>query len=212
LVLAAGWLERQWQSPIIWQRRLATVGLPATCCLGLILITLVHYGNKAQPLLARLSGPPTPAQPMPLRRFDPTCRLRGWDFLGSQVDRLREKMRIEGIEPVLAASGWSLPGEIGFYCDGHPPVYSLGLAMGDRWSQYDFWRPNPMADAEEFRGRTFLFVGNYSPVLAEAFEKVEEPKIVTYCENGQPIACWGITICRGFRGFPETTKSNGKRY
>lgn len=204
LVLAAGYLDRQLRSPTVWHRRLATSGLIGSCALGLLLIALVHYSNQAHAALSWLSGPPTPAQPMPLRRFDPTCRLRGWHFLASEVDRQREQLRRDGIDPILAASGWSLPGELGFYCAGHPPVYSLGLALGDRWSQYDFWRPNPMSDADEFRGRDFIFVGIFSPVLADAFEKVEPPQIITYRENGHAIAAWGITICRGFRGFPKS--------
>ena len=47
-----------------------------------------------------LSGPATPECPTPLSRLDPTCRLRGWRTLAAAVDRLREQLRAEGIEPV----------------------------------------------------------------------------------------------------------------
>ena len=106
-------------------------------------------------------------------------------------------------EKVIGILRASLPGELAFYCAGHPTVYSFGLVLGDRHSQYDFWRPNPVADAAAFRGRTVIFVGNVAPALAAAFERVEPPRVVTYYEGGQPIACWGVTVCRGFRGFAD---------
>ena len=50
-------------------------------------------------------------------------------------------------EPVLAGMRWHIPGELAFYGRGRPEAYSLGLALEDRHSQYDLWRPNPTADA-----------------------------------------------------------------
>src|SRR5262249_18528595 len=137
----------------------------------------------------------------PLRRFDPTCRLRGWRFLAAAVDQLREELQADGIEPVLAASSWTLPGELGFYCQGHPVVYSLGLALGERHSQYDLWRPNPVSDSRAFLGRTFIFVGDGHPFLSDAFQRIDPPRIVLYKERAQPISCWKVTICHGFLGF-----------
>lgn len=201
MVLAAGWLARQLETPSLWYRRLLTGGLVSVCVLGLSLIGLMYFSPSAQPLLARLSGPATQRHPLPLRRFDPTCRLRGWQHLAAEVDRVRDELRQEGIVPVLAASSWSLPGELGFYCKDNPRVYSLGLALGDRFSQYDFWRPNPLWDVDDFRGRTIILIGNGDDRLSEAFELVDASRIVTYEENGQPIARWGITVCRNYRGF-----------
>ncbi len=94
-----------------------------------------------------------------------------------------------------------LPGELGAYCAGHPQAYSLGLAMGDRHSQYDLW-PNPLRDAAAFRGRTFIVVGWVSEEARKGFERVEEPREVVYREEGQPISSWTVTVCRGYRGFP----------
>jgi hypothetical protein len=111
---------------------------------------------------------------------------------------------------VLATANWTLPGELAFYCEGQPTVYSLGLALGDRHSQYDLWRPNPVYDSEPFAGRTFVFVGEVTPDLREAFDWVETPGIVTYVECGQPIARWTVTVCRRFRGFPPQTDAQGK--
>jgi hypothetical protein len=153
-------------------------------------------------VLVRLAGPPTEGNPQPLRRLDPTCRLRGWRTLAAEVDRIGAELRAAGEEPVLAGSGWNLPGEVGFYCQGQPSVYSFGLALGDRHSQYDLWRPNPVADPARFRGQTFVVVGVGGDVLQAAFDRVGETRYVTHYENDQPIATWAVTVARGYRGFP----------
>jgi hypothetical protein len=201
LVLAAGWFLARLRSPVRRVRWLARGCLILGSGLGVTVTVFMHYSEWLQPLLVRLAGPPTAERPLPLRRLDPTCRLRGWRFLAAEVDRIRAELRAEGIDPVLAGSAWTLPGELAFYCQGHPPVYSLGLALGDRHSQYDCWRPNPVWDPAAFAGRTVLFVGEVGPALREAFEQLDEGRVVVYRERGQPIAAWRITVCRGFRGF-----------
>jgi 4-amino-4-deoxy-L-arabinose transferase-like glycosyltransferase len=201
LVLAAGWLARQLRSARPWERRLTAGCLAAACVLGLTVNVLMHYSALARPWLIALSGPATAERPLPLRRLDPTCRLRGFRWLAAQVDRVRDGLRAEGIEPVLAGSGWTLPGELAFYCAGHPAVFSFGLALGDRHSQYDLWRPNPVWDPQWFTGCTVVFVGEPHPMVNEAFARVDRSEVLTYREGGQPIARWTVTVCRGFHGF-----------
>jgi hypothetical protein len=201
MVLTAGWLMHQLESSSRWWRRLLGAGLAATCVLGMALGLLMYYSQVAHPLLAVLGEELFPGRPMIVRRFDPTCRLRGWQTLALEVDRLRTQLHAEGIEPVLAGTGWALAGELGFYCQGQPAVYSVGLATGDRHSQYDLWRPNPVFDPNEFCGRTFIIVG-YAPQLAQAFAEVGQPIVVTHCVDGRPVSDWCVTVCRGFRGFP----------
>lgn len=201
LILAAAWLGDQLQDQRLWYRRLTQVSLSVACSLGLAMTLFVHRSELLYPPLARLAGAPTERQPLPLRRFDPTCRLRGWRVLAAGVDSVRAEQQAAGREVVLAASSWTLPGELGFYCSGHPVVYSLGLVQGDRHSQYDLWRPNPVADSARFLGQTFIFVGDLGPVVAQAFERIETPRTIIHYERGQPLARWQITVCHGFRGF-----------
>lgn len=203
LVLTAGWLSRRLEESSGWARRLQFGGLALACLAGTVLTLVIHRTDLVYPLLARAAGEPTAAQPLPLRRFDPTCRLRGWRTLAAAVDRWREQLRAEGDEPLLAGTGWAMPGEIGFYCAGQPTVYSVGPALGDRHSQYDLWRPNPIDDAEAFQGRTFLVIGVPAPGLGVAFDRVDPPCLVTHFEAGHPVAQWMVTVCRGFRGFPR---------
>jgi 4-amino-4-deoxy-L-arabinose transferase-like glycosyltransferase len=207
LVLAAAWLARQFDDPRRWYRRLTAINLGLACALGLAVTLFMHYSDLLYPLLSRLAGPPTPSNLFPLRRFDPTCRLRGWRTVAAEVDRLRALLREqEGREPVLAGSSWNLPGELGIYCAGHPQAYSLGPCMGDRHSQYDFWL-NPFDHAEAFKGRTFLVVNGDETILREAFVAVTTTEM-QHSEKGQPIASWRLSVCRDFRGhFPLPHKT-----
>jgi 4-amino-4-deoxy-L-arabinose transferase-like glycosyltransferase len=203
LVLAAGWLAAQLTGPPGWSRRLLRVGLAGVCLLGVLLNVLVYRSDWAYPLLTRLQGPPTAERPLPVRRLDPTCRLRGWNWLGTEVDGIRKELREAGVEAVVAGASWSLPGELGFYCAGQPVVYSIGPPLGDRRSQYDLWRPNPVNDPDIFRGRTFIVVGATDRALEGAFERLDPPRVLTYREAGQPVASWIITVGHGFRGFRD---------
>jgi hypothetical protein len=207
LVLAVGWLSRELQAPRPIYRGLVAAAIGVTCTAGLLLTVAVHDTAPFTPVFEALSGPPTPENPSPLRRFDPTCRLRGWHALAVEVDRIRAELRSRGEEPVLAAGSWSLPGEIGFYCTGQPDVFSLGLPIGDRHSQYDLWHPNPIDEPGAFADRTFLVIGLGAEVLRPAFDHVEETRLVTHYERGQVLVAWPITIARGYRGFPRRTES-----
>jgi 4-amino-4-deoxy-L-arabinose transferase-like glycosyltransferase len=201
-VLAAGWLERQLCSPVGWYRRATFVNLSLACGLGLGVSVFVHRSDWFYPALTRLAGPPPAdnAFAYPLRRLDPSCRLRGWRTLAAAVDAWRAELNAGGVDPVLASCSWNVPGELGVYCTGHPQAYSVGLALGDRHSQYDLW-PNPIGQKEEFLRRTFLLVGIITPEVRKAFDEVGPTRVVIHREHGQPIACWIVTVCRGYRGF-----------
>ncbi|MFL5243246.1 MAG: ArnT family glycosyltransferase [Gemmataceae bacterium] len=212
LVLTAAWIANMLRSSEVWQRRLTWACLSLTCGVGLALNIVMHHSPWLYPLFDRFAGEPTNERPLPMRRFDPTCRLRGWRTLAPAVDKLRQQIRTPRAEAILACTSWSLPGELGFYCQGHPQVYSLGLSLGDRHSQYDLWHPNPIADSSVFFGRTFIIVGNFTPeALAQAFERVEKSELVTHYENGQPVAQWLVTVARGFKGFDKALGEGTER-
>ncbi len=204
MILGVGWMAEQLQSPRSWYRRTTIAGILFIGWLGLSASTLVHFPLQSQPLFAALGGPATLERPMPIRRFDPTCRLRGWQALGNAVNAIRQEVRERnGVDPVIAGMSWILPGEISFHIPDHPTVYALGLAQGDRHSQYDLWRPNPIADIEAFKGQSFIVVGAEDSFLSQAFDRVETSRIVEYRESGHLICNWVITVGHGFRGFPE---------
>ncbi len=206
LVLTAGWMGRRLTSPSTRVRRWTAACLTLACALGILLTAFMHFSHRLYPLLAKLAGPPHSPLECPVRPFDPTCRLRGWRQLAGQVDWARGLLAsVEGREPILAGVNWTLPGELGLYCQGHPQVYSLGPVAGDRHSQYDLW-PNPFSEGERFRGRTFVVVGDLTPELKAGFDFVWPTWYVEHYvprKHGQRIAVWPVTVCTGFRGrFP----------
>ena len=203
MVLTAGWILRELQEASAWYRRVCRASLLGFAALGILLTALVHQPIHMQPVLLSLAGPASEKHPLPIRRVDPTSRLRGWRHLAKEVDQLRADLKGRGIEPVLAAERWTQAGELGFYCDGHPAFHCLGLPLGDRDTQYDLWRPNPAADADRFNGRTFLLVGMDLDRLRHAFESFESARTIQYEENGCPIAEWSIVVAHGFRGWGE---------
>jgi 4-amino-4-deoxy-L-arabinose transferase-like glycosyltransferase len=203
LVLATGWVASQLRSPINWYRRLTWTSLASACFAGLTVNVFMLRSDWLYRSMTFLAGPPSDKHPLPLRKLDPTCRLRGWQTLAARVDHIREELKNAGQETVIVGAGWSLPGELGFYCAGHPVVYSIGPVLGDRRSQYDLWHPNPIGDQNVFKGRIFIIVGADDPqTLQGAFDRVEQPVRVTHYESGQPIACWSVIVAHGFRGFP----------
>jgi hypothetical protein len=204
MVLTVGWIAQELRSPRPIYRRLATAAIVVTCTAGVGLSIAVHEPIAVQPVLVALSGPPTPQNHAPLRRLDPTCRLRGWQALAAEVERIRAKLREQGEDVVIACDAWSVPGEIAFYLADHPPVYSLGLALGDRHSQYDLWHPNPIDDTQAFAcDKTFIVIGSTPLALHEGFGEVETAGVVQHVESGQTLAAWPITIGRRYHGFPH---------
>jgi hypothetical protein len=212
LVLAAAWLGKQLDSPRAWYRRWTRFNIGLGCALGLAVTLCVHHSEVLYPLLSRVVGPPTPSNHLPIRRVDPSCRLRGWrTTLASAVDAERDRLQAAGEgEVVLAAYSWTLPGELGVYCKGHPTAYTFGALNGDRHNQYDLW-PGPLTEPDDFRGKTFLFVGDPFPTLPLGFERVERSREVVHYEHGQPVASWILTVCHGYKGFPESLR-NERRY
>jgi 4-amino-4-deoxy-L-arabinose transferase-like glycosyltransferase len=203
MVLAAGWMARELNHSSTWYRQLFKGSAIGVASLGLILSVLLHEPIAMQPVLMRLAGPASEKHPLPIRRVDPTSRLRGWRHLAVEVDRTRAELEARGIKPALAAERWTQAGELGFYCDGHPKFLCLGVPLGDRDSQYDLWRPNPFADVAAFQGRTFLLVGMDLERLLPAFDYFEPTRTAPYQENGCPIAEWTIVIAHGFRGWSD---------
>jgi 4-amino-4-deoxy-L-arabinose transferase-like glycosyltransferase len=196
-VLATVWLEAR-----LRQSRRGRLIVAGTAVVGVALSLVVHFPGLGRPVLTALAGAPTAERPLPMRRFDPSCRLRGWPALAAAVDLAAEQVRAGGEEPVIVAGSWILPGELGVYCAGRPTVYTIGVVAGDRASQYDLWRPNPVLDPAVFRGRTFVLVSCPDPIARQAFDAAEPPRAVVYAEGDQPIQSWTVTVARGFHGFP----------
>ena len=79
-------MSEETQTPPSRRGRLLWTLLGAMVIVGLVLTLFVYRSDWLRPVLEPLSGPATAGRPYPLRRFDPTCRLRGWQALGANVD------------------------------------------------------------------------------------------------------------------------------
>jgi 4-amino-4-deoxy-L-arabinose transferase-like glycosyltransferase len=212
IVLAVAWTRDQ-----LAGRRPLLMGfwLTLSTLAGCVIIAGLHFPDLLRPTLAKFAKPPTPHNPYPMRNIDITARIAGWEELADEVDAVRARVRAEtGCEPVVAGTHWTVPGLMGFYCDDNPAVYAIGIAnRSDRHSQYDVWRPNPVADAQEFRGRTFVIVGDIGVEVMNAFERVESPRRVVHTSNGIPLSGGAVWVCHGFRGFaPAAPPSTGSHY
>lgn len=205
--LTALWLREQLRAPSFAWRAATAAGIALVTLLGAGATLVVHLPTAFRPVFVALAGPANDERPMPLRRFDPTCRLRGWRTLAAAVDEIRDGLSAEGVDPVLAGVRWDLPGELAFHCRGNPEAFSLGSALGDRHSQYDLWHPNPVADVDAFAGRTFVIVGSIDAVLSPAFERVEPTRTIEHREGGHLVAAWTVTLAHGYRGFPASRAS-----
>jgi hypothetical protein len=210
LVLASDWLVGKLHDAVPrerWTWRMATA---FGCGLAVAGSVFALDARLLKPVAGRIVGPPTAKNPSPTRKWDPTSRLRGWKWLAGEVDRIRSEVAmLEGMEPVLAVDRWNKAGELGYYCRGNPTVVCLGRAVGDRYSQYDLWRPNPIDDAQVYLGRTFVIVGEPKDEYPGAFDQYDETKLITleYREQGELVAWWYVTIGRGYRGFSQPTQA-----
>lgn len=212
-ILMTAWILQRIDAVNTASRNLARTGVILACSLCLVLTIVSHETRMARPMLREVAVRLKADDPYSIRRVDPTCRLKGWQALGKELDSVRREVAAaEGVEPILAGPGWNIPGEIGFYCEGHPKVYSFGPYYGDRHSQYDFWRPNPVSDPEQFNGRTFIVINGHPGILSTLFQHSFQVKEFIYREGDVPIATWTIWIGRGFRGHDQLNSKHRENY
>jgi 4-amino-4-deoxy-L-arabinose transferase-like glycosyltransferase len=209
-VLVGAWLSEQLNSSRPLWRRVVRWFFGIAIGLGVAVSILAHDTRIVTRLALPYVPAETPTDPMPLRRFDPTARLKGYRFLASELDQIRRTiLDTEGDAPLLAGLRWDVPGLLGFYMEGHPHAYSFGLVLGlDRHSQYDLWHPNPSDDPDAFRGQTFIIVagGDATAALAPAFASVQRVDDIVYREHGRVLANWFVFVCRGYKGFDPTLR------
>ena len=212
MVLASDWLLKKLHDSLPRERRNWRIVTVLGCCLALAVSLFAIEPRIIRPIATRFAGSPSEMNPAPRRTWDPSCRLRGWKWLAGEIDRIRDEIiSKDGVEPVLATDRWNKAGELGFYCRGNPRVVCLGQAVGDRYSQYDLWRPNPIDDAQEYAGKTFVIVGEPKEEYPAAFDRYVECEFITleYREAGELVAWWYVTIGKGYRGF-GTVRPSGK--
>ena len=76
-VLATVWIVEQCEATSQWRLRWYVGGLAATGVVGTLATATILDTNMVRPLLSRLAGPPTAANALPMRKFDPTLPAAG---------------------------------------------------------------------------------------------------------------------------------------
>lgn len=179
LILAA-WVLRDNIHLPIWRRTALTF-----CTIGLVLSLLIHHSEWLYPLHQKLMPE------VSVRKWDATSRLKGFLALAADVQELSGQ---QSQPPMILGTNWSLTGALAFHLPGQPAVYCLGPVSGSRQSQYDFWRPNPVFDPSYFAEQDAIIIGDISPQIRQAFESVEETKMVYAKEHGLVVAQWPVTV------------------
>lgn len=204
-VLSIALLSEIWRSPRVRLRRLVNCSIGVVVVIGTLATIALHDTRMYTGIIARFDHE-NPTEPgAPFRKYDPAARLKGSRYLAGELDAIRDRLISSGIgDPLLVEMRWDRPGLFGFYCKGHPQAYSIGLILRtDRHSQYDHWHPNPIDDAQEFHGRTFVIVGQGDPrfALKDAFAWFEEPFEIIHREHGRILTRWLVVVCHDFKGF-----------
>ncbi|HEV3122923.1 MAG TPA: glycosyltransferase family 39 protein [Isosphaeraceae bacterium] len=184
----------------------------AACWALMVLgMSVMRHSEWFFPLLAPRLPAPTAQYPAQIRRFDPTCRMRGYHGLAPEVERRVSALRAQGLDPFVLTPEYGVASSLSFYMNGQPDVYCLGgpaalrLAVGN---QHDVWRPNPRFDPEHFQGRPAVIVeptylgiifGQWITQLG-LFGRAGATELVLVKDHGLDVAAWYVTICRDYRG------------
>ncbi len=174
-------------------------------------LTMLQHTDLLYPILkGRIVGASVD-KPVPLRRFDPTCRLRGRRALATIVQERLDRLQDEGSDPFIMTPTYTLAASLSFYLQDQPETYCPGwyptsVAMTE--SQHDLWHPNPRDDPEEFQGRPCIVVdeaglsSSYAGSILRhgMFDEVGPTSKVVARKNGLAVGAWNVTVCRGFRG------------
>lgn len=150
-------------------------------------------------------------------KLDPSSRLRGWDELGMEVNRIYSALYGPARDNVLIFSdSYQVASELAFYVKGHPKTYAINL--GRRMNQYDLWT-DMNSDATGIRKRRdflpdtingiFVKIGDADipPEVAKSFDKHTRDVLKVY-ERGHLLREYSIFTLYNFKGLrtekPET--------
>lgn len=206
--LLVAWLRRQW-----WgarrARRLARIVIITGAVTGGTAVVLMHHTEWFAPALRWVARREPPWNLTPVAKYDPTARLRGWSQLGAAVGEVLQAEQQRGRAPFVVTDDYQVASEVAFYTPGHPQVYCLQSVLGDRQSQYDLWRPNPIFDEAQFKGRPCIYIGALKPLLTG--EGTNQPAVlpgltqvrtVEHRVGSNLIQLWAIYTCDDYAGLP----------
>jgi 4-amino-4-deoxy-L-arabinose transferase-like glycosyltransferase len=141
----------------------------------------------------------SPLAPLPAK-YNITTRLKGWDNLGMEMQRLARTEFADPSKVFLFSDKYDITAELAFYTPGQPITFCLWT--GDRrMNQYDIW-PGP---GRERTGWDAIMVrkryhdGIQVEVL-DLFESVGPPIHFKTSFHGEPAREYTLHLCKGFKG------------
>ncbi len=212
LPLLVLWLSRLLHDARAATRRVGKLLIAAGIALGGAAVLVVHYSELVFPALALVAPRESALNLTPMAKLDPSARLRGWEELGRAVGRHCAALHERGGDPFIITDDYQVASQIAFYAPGHPPVYCLQAALGQRQSQYDIWH-NPIDNPADFVGRPCVYVGTRKPALFGDDERpavLRGARLVETVEprvQGHRMNIWPIFVCESFAGVPAEMRA-----
>ena len=136
---------------------------------------------------------------VPVIGFGRADTLNGWLQLASKVDEIRSEMQKEGALFVCGYE-YKTASELRFYLKGQPETLSNNV-VGRGGLAYDYW-----SDPDSLIGKNCIFVYDgrnryHDPArLADFFERVEGPEVLTVGSGGKKITDFFIYQCYRYKG------------
>jgi hypothetical protein len=207
VALMAWWLADRVHQPL--PRR----WFVAVWAFSLTFLSAVQHTEWFYPLFRGWVPGPTAARPAPLRRLEPTCRMRGYRELAPAVEARLASLRAQGLDPFVLVPTYTLASTLSFYLPGQPEVYCISWSPGlplRAVNQHDLWRPNPRFDWQAFEHRPAVIVedANVNASYAQGvtktgtFVRVDGTERFVAKRSGLVVGAWDVSTCSDFRGLP----------
>ncbi len=207
MIVAAWWLSVRLKSLKTW--RPVRGWFWANVGIGLIFTPLAHHMDLTYPAVAFANR--TLGTHLPVRRIDPTYRLRGEQEFGAALGKAMDAL---GPGSFVVCEDYQMTAVASFYMPGRPTTYCSGSYITGRnkrrLSQYDFW-PDHALDQPKLVGKNAVYVGYRNPDLNAAFDKIEEMPDVRIYRRGVFVRRFQLWKCTGFKGMTRPPTA-GQRY
>lgn len=162
-----------------------------------------HSGGRLRKLWASLAAciflvvALEPVLPIPAA-LNPAARLKGWDDLGREVERLRLSAFDDPERVFIFSEQYDLTAALAFYVPGQPRTYNAWLSR--RMTQYDLW-PGP----QDKKGWDAIYVRKeFKPGVEPGVERLcgelEGPIHYQTTFKGEPARRFTIYLCRNYTG------------
>lgn len=211
LIVTAWFISTRMQSPASWKRWRGL--LWGTIIIALIIAPLAHNTRSLYPAIAHIQTQWLGNEKPNVRKWDPTARLQGWSTFAKDLDAAR--LASVGPDAFFLADDRSDASALAFYAPGQPKTYVMGPYIEDpekrgRKSQFDLWPDRSLErSSTSLLGKNAIYFGPKWPVLAKAFESVEEltPIEVNAVVNGKSynLSTRRVYALRNFKGFLKPT-------